>query len=91
MALQPLSSEFHDDFFIGGQWVKALTPNRTPIVNPATEVVWGHVPDAGQPDIDRAVGLHARPLSRASGARQVLPNAPKSCCASPMNSPLAVS
>ena len=56
MALQSLSNEFHDDFFIGGEWVKAITANRTPIVNPATEVVWGEVPDAGQADIDRAVG-----------------------------------
>ena len=46
---------FHDDFFIGGEWVKAQSPDFTDIVNPATEAVWGRVPNASQADIDAAV------------------------------------
>lgn len=45
----------HDDFYIGGQWVKSLSSNRIDVTNPATEVVWGQVPDAGREDIDKAV------------------------------------
>lgn len=47
---------FHDDFFIGGQWVKAHSKDFTDIVNPATEQIWGRVPSANQADIDAAVG-----------------------------------
>jgi len=56
MALQALTSEFHDDLFIGGQWVKSTSGQFTQIINPATEQVWGHVPNANQADIDAAVG-----------------------------------
>lgn len=45
-----------DDLFIGGQWVRANSTARTQIVNPATEEVWGEVPDANQADVDAAVG-----------------------------------
>jgi aldehyde dehydrogenase (NAD+) len=45
-----------DDLFIGGQWVRANSTARTQIVNPATEEVWGQVPDANQADVDAAVG-----------------------------------
>ena len=47
---------FHDDFFIGGEWVKAHSTDFSEIVNPATEAVWGRVPNANQADIDAAVG-----------------------------------
>jgi len=46
---------FHDDLFIGGEWVRAHSSSRTPIVNPATEEVWGEVPDADSHDVDAAV------------------------------------
>jgi aldehyde dehydrogenase (NAD+) len=56
MALQPLQNQFHNNFFIGGQWVEARSTEFTDIVNPATEEVWGRVPNASQADIDAAVG-----------------------------------
>jgi len=46
---------FHNDFFIGGDWVRANSSKRTQIINPATEEVWGEVPDANQADVDAAV------------------------------------
>lgn len=46
---------FFDDHFIGGAWVKSHTDARTQIVNPATEEVWGRVPDGNQADVDDAV------------------------------------
>ena len=47
--------EFHEDFYIGGQWVKADSGARIDVVNPATEEVWGQVPDAAAADVDAAV------------------------------------
>lgn len=47
---------FHNDLFIGGEWIQANSTARTQIVNPATEQVWGEVPDANQADVDAAVG-----------------------------------
>ena len=46
---------FHDDFFIGGEWVKSHSKSFTDIVNPATEEIWGRVPSADEVDIDAAV------------------------------------
>jgi len=46
---------YHDDFFIGGQWVQAHSSARINVVNPATEEVWGHVPDADEHDVEAAV------------------------------------
>lgn len=46
---------FHDDFFIGGEWVRANSTARTKIVNPATEEIWGEVPDANEHDVNAAV------------------------------------
>lgn len=46
---------YHDDFFIGGQWVPAHSSARINVVNPATEEVWGHVPDADEHDVEAAV------------------------------------
>jgi aldehyde dehydrogenase (NAD+) len=44
-----------DDMFIGGAWVPANSPDRTDVVDPATEEVWGSVPDANADDVDAAV------------------------------------
>lgn len=44
-----------DDLFIGGQWVRASSPARTEVVDPATEEVWGSVPDADAQDVDATV------------------------------------
>jgi len=49
-------SAYTDDLFIGGEWIRANSTARTQIVNPATEEVWGEVPDANQADVDAAVG-----------------------------------
>ena len=47
--------EFHEDFYIGGQWVKAHSSSHIDVVNPATEEVWGRLPDAAAADVDAAV------------------------------------
>ena len=44
-----------DDMFIGGAWVLAHSQARTDVVDPATEQVWGSVPDADAVDVDAAV------------------------------------
>ncbi len=48
------------DMFIGGQWVPAHSQDRTDVVDPATEEVWGSVPDADPEDVDAAVGAARR-------------------------------
>lgn len=54
------SNAYHDDFFIGGEWVRAHSQARIDVVNPATEEIWGQVPDADQVDIDAAVAAAQR-------------------------------
>ncbi|MEN9715325.1 MAG: hypothetical protein RJA35_792 [Actinomycetota bacterium] len=46
---------FYDDHFIGGEWVRSLSDLRVDVVNPATEEIWGHVPDANLEDVNAAV------------------------------------
>ena len=43
------------DMFIDGQWVPAHSAARTEVVDPATEEIWGSVPDADREDVDAAV------------------------------------
>ena len=45
-----------DDLFIDGDWTPATGTGRTLVTNPATEEVWGSVPQASVADLDRAVG-----------------------------------
>lgn len=44
-----------DDLYIGGRWVRSHSMARTEVVDPATEQVWGSVPDADAHDVDAAV------------------------------------
>lgn len=51
-----------DDFFIGGQWVRAQDDSRNPVTDPATGEQWGSVPVATAPELDRAVETARRAL-----------------------------
>ena len=44
-----------DAIYIGGRWVAPATDARTPVENPATEQVIGHVPEVAAADVARAV------------------------------------
>jgi acyl-CoA reductase-like NAD-dependent aldehyde dehydrogenase len=44
-----------DHLFIGGDWVRPASAAVLELVNPATEDILGHVPDASGADVDRAV------------------------------------
>src|SRR5690606_7608854 len=44
-----------DRFFIDGKWVDAISENRIDVVSPVTEERLFSYPEAGAPDIDRAV------------------------------------
>ncbi len=44
-----------DRLFIGGEWVTPSSDRRFTVVNPATEEVIGHAPEAVEADIDAAV------------------------------------
>jgi aldehyde dehydrogenase (NAD+) len=41
--------------YVDGQWVAPLSTERLPVVNPATEEVYGGIPDSSAADVDRAV------------------------------------
>ncbi len=49
-----------DDLFIDGAWVPASSAARTDVVDPATEEVWGSVPDANAVDVAQAVSAARR-------------------------------
>jgi aldehyde dehydrogenase (NAD+) len=44
-----------DKFFIGGEWVTPSSSKQIALVSPVTEQVYGHVAEAAEADIDRAV------------------------------------
>ena len=50
-----LAVRTRDHLFIGGDWVRPESPASIELLNPATEEVLGHVPDASDADVDRAV------------------------------------
>ncbi|HEV7963536.1 MAG TPA: aldehyde dehydrogenase [Actinoplanes sp.] len=45
----------YDSLFIGGGWVAPASGRRIEVVNATTEESLGSVPEAGEPDVDRAV------------------------------------
>ena len=49
-----------DDLYVGGSWVASSGSARTEVVDPATEEVWGSVPDATAEDVDAAVDAAVR-------------------------------
>jgi aldehyde dehydrogenase (NAD+) len=49
-----------DDLYVDGAWVPAHSGARTDVVDPATEEVWGSVPDADAADVDAAVAAARR-------------------------------
>lgn len=45
----------YDRLFIGGEWARPAGTGTIDVVNPATEEVYGRVPDATEADVDKAV------------------------------------
>jgi betaine-aldehyde dehydrogenase len=45
----------HDTLFIGGDWIKPATTATIDVVSPHTEEVIARVPEAREPDVERAV------------------------------------
>jgi aldehyde dehydrogenase (NAD+) len=46
---------YHDDIFVGGTWIRSGSNKFIDVVDPATEQVWGRVPDANEADVNAAV------------------------------------
>lgn len=44
-----------DDFYINGQWIKAVGDKRNPVVDPAIGEQWGSVPEATPEELDTTV------------------------------------
>ena len=68
MTLVP--QHVHDDISVGGQWQRAHADATIDVINPATEEVWGRVPDADAVDVDSAVRA-ADAAFRGSGWRDI--------------------
>ena len=51
-----------DRFYIGGEWVEPAKSGVLEVVSPFTEEVVGRVPEASEPDMDRAVAAARRAL-----------------------------
>jgi len=49
-----------DDHFIDGSWLRSNGSARTDVVDPATEEVWGSVPDATSDDVEAAMAAADR-------------------------------
>jgi succinate-semialdehyde dehydrogenase/glutarate-semialdehyde dehydrogenase len=55
MATQLASAYAELRLFIGGEWLSAAGRKTSPVINPATEEVIGHLPHATKADLDRAL------------------------------------
>jgi len=55
MATQLAAAYAELGLFIGGEWLGAAGRKTTPVLNPATEEVIGHLPHASKADLDRAL------------------------------------
>jgi succinate-semialdehyde dehydrogenase/glutarate-semialdehyde dehydrogenase len=55
MATQLAATYAELGLFIGGEWLGAEGRKTSPVINPATEEVIGHVPHASKADLDRAL------------------------------------
>lgn len=60
----------HDDIFVDGRWQRSQSEAVIEVVNPATEEVWGQVPDADAADVDSAVRA-ADAAFRGTGWRDI--------------------
>lgn len=49
-----------DDLYIDGRWVASTSDARIDVVDPATEEVWGSVPNAAEADVDAAAAAASR-------------------------------
>jgi len=55
MATQLAAAYAELELFIGGEWLGAEGRKTSPVINPATEEVIGHLPHASKADLDRAL------------------------------------
>jgi aldehyde dehydrogenase (NAD+) len=58
-----------DRFYIGGEWVEPAKSGVLEVVSPFTEEVVGRVPEASEPDMDRAVAAARRALEQGPWPR----------------------
>jgi aldehyde dehydrogenase (NAD+) len=61
------------EFFIGGQWTKAVGGQRLEVISPSSELVIGEVPLASNPDIDRAVAAARKAFDEGPWPRMTPP------------------
>lgn len=62
-----------DDFYINGQWIKAVGDKRNPVVDPAIGEQWGSVPEATPEELDTTVAAARSALTEwgaLSGAQR---------------------
>jgi acyl-CoA reductase-like NAD-dependent aldehyde dehydrogenase len=58
----------HQNFFIGGEWVKPASTQRFQLFNASTEALIGSVPEGSEADIDRAVSAARTALTASAWA-----------------------
>ncbi len=63
----------YDRLFIGGEWVAPAGTGVIDVVNPATEEVYGQVPEATEADVDRAVAEAKRAFEEGPWRRMSPP------------------
>ena len=76
-----MTTEYTDCFYIDGRWQPCTTPERAPVVNPATEEAVGHLALGGSKDVDAAVAAarcafplfsQTSPMERAALLERIL-------------------
>src|SRR3984957_4015331 len=54
MTTAQTQSNFHSDFYIGGQWTPASASNKIDVLSASTEEVIGSIPEGSAADVDKA-------------------------------------
>lgn len=62
----------YDHLFINGEWQKPNSTKKIEVISPSTEKILGHVPEANQQDVDRAVAAARQAFNHGPWPRMSL-------------------
>src|SRR5271154_2509008 len=71
MATQLAAAYAELGLFIGGEWLGAEGRKTSPVINPATEEVIGHLPHASKADLDRALAEEIARIATTESGKSI--------------------
>ena len=66
----------HLKFYINGEWVDPVVPNRIPVIDPSTEQPFTEISGGSSADVDKAVAAAKAAFKTFSKHQQAVPAGP---------------